>query len=174
VTLDEAALLRAIEYQISVARAASVSNVGVGTVTGEHWHWTCSSCDVPIPITDVTIMDEVLECPHCKSVGVGLRSIEEYRYESRHYSSILPHLAIQGSEEVAPAVGAHIALNDPATTIRRCEEDLAVLARHSHGGDYYSDDPHCTWCEGHHWPCPDVASVARRYQLLEDKKGEVQ
>lgn len=43
---------------------------------------------------------------------------------------------------------AHIAANDPATVIRNCDEDLAVLDRHNHSPFSY---------------CDDAQSIARRY-----------
>ncbi len=63
---------------------------------------------------------------------------------------------------------AHIAAQDPATTLRRLAEDRDVLARHpvcvdwENCGGAGSD---CHGCRGEFHPCPEILSVARRHGL---------
>lgn len=162
-------LRSAIEEQLALAQAASGTRHG-NTPTGEHWHWECSTDDTPIPITDVVLMDEFLECPRCGSVGVDLRSDEQYQTDS---VGTLPHLVTNSAEEISPIVGAHLAANDPAFVIRACRADLQRLERHAPVEKSWVpkvDDRSAWLCDGHDlsmppWPCSEVRSLAEVWEV---------
>jgi len=66
-----------------------------------------------------------------------------------------------------------VAASDPATTIRFCERDLRVLARHSseqirlRNGDWPA--PWCSICDcdcnAERWPCPEIRDLADAYRV---------
>jgi hypothetical protein len=119
-------LIEALDAAEVIAQESSRDLFGEGrTVTGEHWRWECSNCDTPIEISDVVLLDELLQCPSCESVGVGLRSIEEYR--STVSSRGLAHLVTHSCEEIRPVDALHIARWDPSTVLRLIERDRQLL-----------------------------------------------
>ena len=125
-----ARLRAAIETHMNLALEASRFMFGGQTSDGEHWQWECTNCDTPIPITPVTMLDEMLECPECQSVGVGIRSVERYMGTTLvddAYPYDLPHLVTHSTEEIRPVDGAHIIAHDPASVLRRCRMDLNIL-----------------------------------------------
>jgi Family of unknown function (DUF6221) len=73
------------------------------------------------------------------------------------------------------ANAAHIVANDPATTIRHCRRDLAVLERHRTCGTPEEVAAHqrypytaCAHCGSDPWPCEDIEWLAEAYQLIEE------
>lgn len=87
------------------------------------------------------------------------------------------------------AVITHIAANDPATVIRRCDADLAILNEHAPGpSGQPCDDGHIGWCDGcaqvcktcpadpydlaSAYPCRTVRLLAEAYGVAEDRQGE--
>lgn len=138
-TADLVGWLRAqLDHDEQVARAASGDHHGL-TPTGEHWRWECTRCDTPIPITDVTLLDEFLECPACRSVGVALRSVEEYPTES---VGPLSHFVIGGAEEQRPVDAFHLALHEPARVLRQVAAHRAILDAYLAEDRYTSNFPH--------------------------------
>jgi hypothetical protein len=67
-----------------------------------------------------------------------------------------------------PVTAAFIAANPPATVIRHCHRDLAVLDRHrptreTSAGVFYR----CRWCATPD-QCPEQRDLAEAYQLTEE------
>jgi hypothetical protein len=79
-------------------------------------------------------------------------------------------------------ISPHIVANDPATVLRHCAEDLDVLDRHEpidwtppmEGLEFLAKmmSAQCTHgrdrgllVEHYPWPCPEIQSIARRYNL---------
>ena len=68
---------------------------------------------------------------------------------------------------------AHIAANDPARIIRDCTEDLWLLEQHAPVNGMAEPDPageYCARCShlnqiGEPYPCPNLLSLARRYDI---------
>lgn len=102
------------------AIAASSHHHGV-TSTGEHWQWECSTCDTTVPVEPLA---EFMECPSCSSVGVDLRSFEQYGTVS---SGTLPHMPMPSTEEVEPGAAGHIIRHDPAAVLRQVEAIRGLL-----------------------------------------------
>lgn len=157
------ARLRAVyEERLALAYAASATSEGT-TPTGEHWRWECGTCDTTVDIDPVVMLDEFLQCPRCETVGVDLRSVEQY--QTQHVGE-LPHMITHGSEEMRPVDAAFIVANDPAAVIARCEALLRVVERHrpvkARGGPvgWESDRIACDACAPTRWPCPDVRDLA--------------
>lgn len=148
-----------VERRLAIARAASQSSDG-STPTGEHWQWECNECDTVVEITDVVLLDELVECSHCRHHQFDLRSREEY--PSRSVGN-LPHFAVRYVQELRPVDGLFVALHDPADAIRRYEHALWVLDQHQ----WVAPGVNCgctdAMCGGHEhivWPCDDIVRLA--------------
>lgn len=77
----------------------------------------------------------------------------------------------------AGPVSRFIDAMSPATVIRMCERDLAVIERHVLAYDNTSDEAYqrmafCDWCRHGLWPCPDVRDLAVAYGLLDPTAGQ--
>lgn len=154
-------LRSALDERERVAIAASGA-WDSSTPTGEHWHWECTNCDTPIPITPVTVLDEMLQCPACEGWGIALRSDERYPTSS---IGTLQHHVVSGSEEVEPVPALHIQMHDPAHVLRTIQAHRKIVDRHGKGH----------WCisaDGGYgrmwWPsvagsCEDVRGIAAIY-----------
>ena len=159
-------LRSALDERERVATAASGAWDST-TPTGEHWHWECTNCDTPIPITPVTVLDEMLQCPACDGWGIALRSDERYPTSS---IGTLQHHVVSGTEEVEPVPALHIQMHDPAHVLRTIQAHREILGRHEPDSPT-ADDPYCCWCSrattpadpAPDWPCPDVRSIAATY-----------
>jgi hypothetical protein len=78
--------------------------------------------------------------------------------------------------EHANANAAHIALQDPASTLLRCEVDREIVELHAPHGEWRGDDmqricvtcgrghPDGGWVEGF-WPCDTIRALARFYRV---------
>jgi len=105
---------------------------------------------------------------------------EWYRYE-RYVEAKHPHPQIFDADEEpvlwlamdgTQAVMDHIAAENPATVVRHCAEDLDVLERHQQatlGGAPLASHDECRCVEP--WPCAEVLSLARRYEIEENDRG---
>jgi len=73
----------------------------------------------------------------------------------------------------------HIAANDPATVLRRCEADRRILARHTPqpNGTGFDDGWQCQTCsvdggDGYQYlvpyPCPTVEDLAHAHDITDD------
>lgn len=150
-----------VESRRQIAQAASSSDWGA-TPTGEHWQWECGNCDSPVPITDVTVLDDYLECPECKGLGVNLRSVEAY---DTSHPYLLAHLVTHQNEEIKPIDALQILANaEPVTVMRHCDRDLRVLQRH-----VAVVDSSCAFCSADSsyisWPCDDIKDLAEAYGM---------
>lgn len=78
-------------------------------------------------------------------------------------------------EATAERVAAHTRANDPATVIRMCLRDLAVLERHAVcvecGTHYPPHPPRCHRCNLPQ-PCSEITDLAVAYGLLDPTAGE--
>lgn len=159
----------------TLAREASIDRLsGDWTMGGEHWQWVCSNCDTPAPITDVTVLDELLECPNCRSVGLDLRSVERYNFEKfSHPRRGLPHFITNPAEEVSPVAALYIVTHDPASMLLLYRKDLRVLERHVPAECGQSARGH-RWCSAcdpggsdynhtSNWPCIEIVDMADAY-----------
>jgi hypothetical protein len=117
-------LRHALDERERVAIAASGA-WDSSTPTGEHWHWECTNCDTPIPITPVTVLDEMLQCPACDGWGIALRSDEQYPTSS--FSGTLSHHVVSGTEEVEPVSALHIQMHDPAHVLSTIQAHRRLL-----------------------------------------------
>lgn len=167
------------------------------TEGGEHWRWECSNCDAPVPITDVTVMAKVVECPNCESVGMDLRSVEQYPTRS---VGDLPHFVLMGVEELRPVDAGYLLRYDPSSVLRRVAADRRVLQRHgpimvavvSDDGSVVEHLTVCAWCSraeaewnGVDWillaeaddarpyesPCKDLVDLAAGYGITTKEDG---
>ena len=172
------ALRRSLDEEERVALAASQSDYG-STPMGERWRWECTNCDTPIPITAVTVLDEFMQCPECESVGVALRSVEEYPPDSAHP---LSHFVISGTEEQRPVDALHIVRHDPARVLRQVAAHRKLIddfAAHEHviADEYYGCAALRLSDEGHHVPsglrctCGRDEDVLRRLTLIAEIYG---
>jgi hypothetical protein len=107
-----------------VAIAASSDRDG-STPGGEHWRWECTTCDQPIPITPVTVLDEHLQCPACGYSPVALRSVEEYPTSS---VGALSHFVVAGTDEQRPVDALHLQTHDPAHVLRTIQAHRKIIA----------------------------------------------
>lgn len=147
----------------AVALAASQTRDG-STPTGEHWHWACGQHRgwVEIPITDVVLLDEYLDCPGCDGLAGWLVSREQHPTAS---VGPLPHMVLS-VEELTPTVALHIQMHDPATVVRHCDRDLRVLRRHT--PERNPDGGTSPWCECGSYrvsDCPEIADLAAAYGI---------
>jgi hypothetical protein len=145
-----------------VAIAASSDRDG-STPGGEHWRWECTTCDQPIPITPVAVLDEHLQCPTCEYSPVALRSAEDYPTES---VGPLSHFVVPGVDELRPVDGLHLQTHDPAHVLRTIQAHRKIIDRHKPCRCGEQDEGGaCRTC-GHcskYVPCPDVRDLASIY-----------
>jgi uncharacterized protein DUF6221 len=128
VTDDLVAFLKArLDEDEHAARAACGTRGHLGADTGEHWRWEHAHHLDPLVDTPVDIEADTAADNEFIGDGrqVDLRSIEEYPFRALPGSG--PHVALTGTEEVAPGVALHVARHDPARVLRGVEAKRRIV-----------------------------------------------